>query len=131
MRTAQQNADAVRGGYVAFAKGDMQAVGALLAADICWHMPGHSPLAGTYRGPGQVFKYLATIASLTAGTYRVQVRDVLASEDHVAVLVREIGQRGDARLDADEVHMWRMTDGRAAEFWPYRQDSEAVDRFWS
>lgn len=130
--TAGENAQAIRTGYEAFAARDMAAVARVLAPDIVWHMAGHSPLAGTYRGLQEVSAYLAELMRLTEGTYAIEVRDVLASERHVVVLVQETGQRGASRLAADEAHVWRMDGGgRAAEFRAYREDGEAVDAFWS
>jgi len=126
-----QDAAAIRAGYQAFASGDLAAVGELLSPDIRWHMPGNSPLAGTYDGLPDVVQYLTTLMQMTGGTYGVDVQDVLASDDHVVALVREHGQREGATLDAPEAHVWRMRDGRAAEFWAYRADSDAVDAFWS
>ena len=131
MSTAEENAQAVRAGYAAFAAGDMPAVARVLSPDIVWHMAGRSPLAGTYHGLQEVSAYLAKLMELTEGSYAIEVHDVLASADRVVVLVQETGQRGESRLAADEAHVWRMAGGMATEFRAYREDGEAVDAFWS
>ena len=40
-----------------YAGGDLAAVGALLAEDVVWHVPGTSPIAGEYRGREAVVGY--------------------------------------------------------------------------
>ena len=40
------NVRLIRRGYVAFARGDLEAVRELMADGVLWHEPGRSPIAG-------------------------------------------------------------------------------------
>jgi ketosteroid isomerase-like protein len=44
------NATIIRKAYDDFAKGDIPAVLEAFDASITWHVPGHSPLSGDYKG---------------------------------------------------------------------------------
>ena len=46
------NGELIRSGFEAFAKGDMDTVGALFDDDLVWHSAGTSVLAGDYGAGG-------------------------------------------------------------------------------
>ena len=129
--TAQGNADLVRSGYEAFSKGDLETVSKLFASEIRWHIPGRSPIAGTYTGHDEVFGFFATLVQETGGTFKVDVHDLLASDDHVVVLAKESAERAGRSLDSNEVHVWHIEDGLATEFWGCPVDAYAADEFWT
>lgn len=129
--TAQEDADRLRTGYEAFSKGDLETVSKLFAPDIAWHVPGRSQIAGTYRGQDEVFGFFATITQESGGTFKVDVHDVLASEDHVAVLATLSAERAGRRLVTNEVHVWHLDNGLATEFWACPSDAYAEDEFWT
>jgi uncharacterized protein len=120
------NAVALRAGYEAFAKGDLETVGALFADDIAWHQSGTSPLAGDRAGKDAVFALFGRLGELTAGTFANQIHDVLADDEHAVVLVEQSWEqphpyRGNA------VHVWHMTNGIGTEAWIMSQDQAASD----
>src|SRR5215218_10802621 len=54
-----------------YAGGDLAAVGALLAEDVVWHVPGTSPIAGEYRGRNAVTGYFRLRRELAGGSIRI------------------------------------------------------------
>jgi uncharacterized protein len=129
--TAQENAQVIRNGYDAFGKGDIPTVLAMFADDIVWHIPGRSPLAGDYTGPQEVLGFFGTLQDRGEGSFRLEFHDLLASDDHVVVLVNEIAHRGDKALNSPSVHVWHVRDGKVTEFWGMSKDIYAVDEFWA
>jgi ketosteroid isomerase-like protein len=129
--TGQDNAEIIRAGYEAFAKGDIPAVVAIWADDIVWHVPGRSPLAGDYRGAQEVLGFFAQLQERSEGSFRLELHDVTASDDHVVALVDELGHRGDKSLNGFGAHVWHLRDGKATEFWGMSADAYAQDEFWS
>jgi ketosteroid isomerase-like protein len=124
------NAVALRTGYEAFSKGDMETVATLFADDIAWHQSGVSPLAGDLTGKDAVFALFARLAELTAGTFRNEIHDVLANDEHAVVMVEQSWEqphpyRGNA------VHVWHMNNGIATEAWLISQDQTAADAAWT
>ncbi len=125
------NEELARKGYEAFAAGELDFVREHFAEDIVWHLPGRNPLAGDYRGIDEVFALFARNVELTEGSFRLEVHDVLANDEHAVVLVRATGNRGGRRLDDRQSHVFHVRDGKVTEFWGHPGDQYAVDEFWS
>ena len=66
----------IRRGYAAFNSGDVETLLDLFSKDVVQHVPGHGPLAGTYKGPEAVLGYYGKLAELTDGTFRADLVDV-------------------------------------------------------
>jgi uncharacterized protein len=129
--TAQDNRELILGGYEAFGKGDIPDVVARWAPDIVWHISGRSPLARDYTGAEEVLGFFGALQELSAGSFRLEIHDVIASEDHVVALVAEIAERGGNSLTNPSAHIWHVRDGKATEFWAAPYDLYATDAFWS
>lgn len=108
------NEDLLRKGYAAFAEGDVDTVMGLFADDIKWHVSGESLISGDYKGKEEVGAFFGKLNELSNGTFRIELRDVLANDDHGAVLLRETAQREGRSIDSNHVHVWRLRDGKAA-----------------
>lgn len=129
--TAQENAEIIRGGYEAFGKGDIPAVLALFADDVVWHIPGRSPLAGDYNGAQEVLGFFGQLQERSGGSFRLEMHDLLASDDHVVALINEVGHRGDKSINSPGVHVWHVSGGKVTEFWGASSDLYALDEFWA
>ena len=90
---AHPNEDLVRRGFAAFGTGDTATLGELFADDIVWHAGGRSPIAGDYKGKDEVFGLFAQFAERTGGTFRVDIHDVLANDEHVVALTKGTAER--------------------------------------
>lgn len=127
----QDNEELIRRGYEAFSKGDMETIAKIFAQDIRWSVSGHNQISGTYNGQDETFGFFGKLMELTDGTFTVGVHDLLASDDHVVVLVRESASRNGKSLKSDDVHVWHLADGKAVEFWGISKDQQEVDEFWA
>lgn len=128
---ADANAALVRSGYEAFVRGDIDAVTAMFADDILWHVPGRGPLSRDYRGPAEVLGFFGEFMKLSNGTFRIHVDDVLAKGDTVVVLATESAERGGRTWSSPQVHVWTVKNGRLARFWQYQGDQQTEDEFWA
>src|SRR2546423_11837806 len=90
---AHANEDLLRKGYEAFATGDMATLNELFADDIVWHAPGRNALAGTFRGKNEVFGNLQSVMEMTGGTFKLDIHDLLADDEHGVVLVGVTAER--------------------------------------
>jgi ketosteroid isomerase-like protein len=120
------NVNVLQKGYAAFAAGDMQAVGAILADNVVGHAPGHNVLSGDYEGKGEVFRYLAKFVALHEGTYRFKIHDLLANDQHGITMVEEEWQKPKGYRNRS-VHIWHLQGNRATEFWFFNEDQAGVD----
>lgn len=128
---AQENAELIRSGYEAFLKGDMDTVAKVFAPDIRWNIGGHNVLTGTYKGQEEVFGFFGKLMEATGGTFSMEIHDLLASDDHVVVIVKESASRGGKHEELDEIHVWHVDGGKATEFWGVPKDQQQVDAFWA
>ena len=127
----ESNAAVIRKAYQDFARGDIPAVFAAFDPTITWHVPGHSPLSGDYRGHDEIGGFFGRTMELSAGAFSIDVHNVLADGDVVVALVTVSAQRNGVSASFPEVHVWRMRNGKAVEFREYQGDEQREDRFWT
>jgi uncharacterized protein len=128
----QSNQDLVRAASAAFGRGDLGALrDQFLDENIVWHIAGTGPLAGSYKGVGQVMALLGKINELAGGTVRPQLHDVLASTDHTVALTTIHAERAGKQLQLNVVHIIHATNGKATEVWTQSSDPAAAADFWS
>lgn len=130
--TAQHaNVQRVRQAYEAFAKGDMTTISELMTDDVVWHIGGTSPLSGDYKGKDAVFGFLGKLMEITGGTFKLEVHDILANDEHTVALVRETAERNGKKWDSKAVHITHPdSEGRNKEFWSFQENTTAADEFF-
>jgi ketosteroid isomerase-like protein len=125
------NAELIRRGYDAFSRGDVATVLTIIDPNITWHVPGRSPLSGNYKGHEEVVGFFTATMQLSAGTFTIEINDVLAAAERVAVLCTVGAERHGQSWSSSEVHLWRVVNERAVEFCEYQGDQQTEDEFWS
>jgi ketosteroid isomerase-like protein len=130
---AERNAAALREGYEAFGTGDLAKVGELFAPDVVWHTPEHhGQLSGDHKGWDEVAAFFMKSMELSEGTFRIEVLDILASDDHAAAYVHVTGNGRGRILDDYPVHLFRLdSEGIVQEITQYPLNQSVVDAFWS
>ncbi len=125
---ATANAEALRRGYEAFQAGNLDVLrNELFAPDIVWHAPGRNQLSGDFHGVDAVIGLFTKQFELTGGTFRVEVHDILASDEH-AVAIASLSSERDGKTYNDlYTHVCHYEDGRLKEAWivsfnPYQGD---------
>jgi ketosteroid isomerase-like protein len=124
------NAELVAKGYNAFAVGDIPTVLEIFDEGITWHVPGCSPLSGDFAGHDGVLDFFGRCQSLSGGTLRIDVDEILADRERVVVLCTISAQRAGQSWSSPEVHVWRVANGRAVEFREFQGDQQTEDAFW-
>ena len=125
------NAELLRKGYEAFDKGDMAVLTGLFAEDVVWHLPGNNPLTGVHRGRDAVFGIFAKTAELSGGTFKIELHDVLANDEHTVALTRATGSRQGRQLNSLDTDVYHVSNGKITEFWSVAEDQRLTDEFWS
>ena len=129
---AEANADIVRRGYHAFNSADIQTLNELIAPQASWHTPGRSSIAGDHRGRDAVLAQFGRYGGQTQGTFRAELKDVLANEDgRVIALHRNSGQRNGRSLGVDCCIEFVVRDGQVVSGREYFFDLHAWDAFWA
>jgi len=118
-----RNARLVREGYNAATHGDPRAAD-FLADDVEWHEIGSAePIVGK----PAVLEHLAA-----AGDWNIHptVHDVVASDDHAAVMINARAVRGDRTLDYRVAEFYDLRDGRVTKRWAFSDDTARIADFF-
>lgn len=129
--TDHPNVAVFRRAMTAFAAGDTDALAEVFHPDVVWHIGGRNLLAGDHRGRDATFALFSREFQLTDGTYRPELHDVLADDDHTVALLHVTASREGRVLDLDYALVLHIDDGRITEGWVVTTDPAAYDDFWS
>lgn len=118
--------------YELFRAGDAESVRELLADDIVWHVPGRGKFAGPKHGKGEVFAFLEQVGwEQGATTFDIDLRNVVADDEHMVAVVHYHHERGDTVFDQDGLELFSLRpDGKITAFWAFVHDSAAFDEFF-
>jgi ketosteroid isomerase-like protein len=129
---AKEDAELVRRGYEAFNAGDMETLTELFDENASWHTPGRSSIAGDHEGRDAAFTQFGRYGGDTGGTFKAELRYVLADDDGHAVGVHHnSAERDGKQLDVDCALVFEIKDGRVVDGREYFYDLDAWDEFWS
>ena len=122
------NEEAVRNGYDAFARGDLDALRTLMSPDVTWNEPGRSELSGVYRGIDAVLGLFGEMFTRSEGTLRAELTECgEIATDLVACLVRITATMPGGSVDSRIVQLFRLQDGRTVEVSNFSEDQYAMD----
>ena len=128
--TDHPNLERARVGYEAFAAGDLTAVSDLLSDSIVWHSGGGNVLTGDYKGKEAVLGFFGLLMQESGGSFRNEIHDMLANDEHGVALVTMSATRGGESFEGNVVHIFHMSDGRMTEFWAIPENQSRYDEFW-
>ena len=128
--TDHPNLERAHAGYEAFAAGDLAAVSDLLSDNIVWHSGGSNVLTGDYKGKEAVLGFFGLLMQESGGTFRNEIHDMLANDEHGVALVTMSATRGGKSFEGNVVHIFHMSDGKMTEFWAIPEDQSRYDEFW-
>ena len=119
----------VRKGYEAFASGDMDALASIFSSDLVWHATGRNPFSGDYKGIEEALTYFGKLVERTGGTFKAELHDVVANDEHAIGMHHDSAERNGNRLDTNEVLLFHVRDGKVTEAWELYTDPYAYDEF--
>jgi uncharacterized protein len=128
---AEENAELVRRGYAAFSSGDIATLSGMFAEDAVWNVPGDSPLSGPKEGRDAILAFFGDTMTLTGGTFKVTLDDVIGGETHTVALHHTHGERNGKVLDQKAANVFRIVDGQVVEVSEYSDAGGVGDAFWA
>jgi hypothetical protein len=123
------NAALTRRVFAAFGR-DPKVISAAMSRDVVWRVPGNTMMSGEYSGRRDVVEFLRRTGLETDGTYRSELRDVLANDEWAVAIYRAYGLRNGIRLDVDQALVIRCEDGLWKEITAVPLDN-AFNDFWA
>jgi ketosteroid isomerase-like protein len=127
--TAQDNAAIIRRGYEAFNGGDLATLREVFAEDAVWHVGGRGRLSGEKRGRDAILGYFGQLGELSGGTFRAELHDVVANDEHVIGLHTASGQREGKSIRVHTALVLHLRAGKISEAWEHAEDTQALDEF--
>ena len=121
------NATLFRKGYEAFDTGDIDFLRATLAEDVTWHSSGTGRLAGDRRGRDEVLLYFAELAQATDGSFKLDVHDIVANDEHAVAMVTAHWEFEGQPYEDKGVQVVHLKDGKVTESW-FFDWSDTFDR---
>jgi hypothetical protein len=125
------NEELIRRGYEAFANGDIQTLSELFDDDIVWCARGDTPLAGDYRGQEAVFGLFGRLTQLTGGTFTLQIEDVVANDERVAVMATSHATIEGLGVMDRQCAVYTVRDGKVTRAEFYFEDPTETNRLLS
>ena len=99
--------------------------------DAVWYVPGRNQLSGDYRGVDAILGLFAKIAELSGGTFRTDVHDVVANDEHAVGIYATRGEREGRTYENRNVLVQHIRNGKLVETWLLSDDQYAADEFFS
>ncbi len=124
------NIELLRGGFAAFAAGDMATLDRMFADDATWHVPGSNRFSGDYEGKAAIFQYFGEFIQ-DMDSFEQDIHALLADDEHGVALVNGTATRGDDRLEFNNVLVFHIHGGLVTEAWLASGDQAAADEFWA
>jgi len=115
--------------YLAAAKrGDWETAFGFFAEDMVIHIPGRSAFAGDRRGKDAAVDYILTVRDrYRDGRIELELIDMLASEECVALLVRERFHGDGPPVEIRRANVYRVQGSRIVEVSIFEADQYLVD----
>jgi ketosteroid isomerase-like protein len=130
---AQENVQAVKDGYAAYGRSDIQSVLALMAEDVEWMIPGAGlPVAGIYRGRDGVASFFQKLAA-EFEVLEFQPREFLGDGDRVLVTgwERSKVRATNRTIELDWVMSFTLRDGKVTNFREFTDTKVIADAYES
>lgn len=123
------NEDLFRQLLEAWGRGDRVATAGFFAEDAVFCYPGSGPLHGEYRGRAEIIRFWAEQDRCSAGRFRPEFLDLVASDLNVFLLVRLGAEdEGDPWM---RVVVYEYSDGEIVRARVFEDDPAAAEVFFS
>jgi ketosteroid isomerase-like protein len=120
----------IRAAYAAFGRGNVDGYLRACTEDFEFHVPGHGGISGTYVGRTGLYALAEKAMTITRGTFREEVEDVMANDEHAVVEARHRFRRGAILHDYKTAHLYTIRDGKLARCIEQPRDQDAFDNAW-
>ena len=128
---SQQDVQTIREGYEAFNRKDIPGVLQRFDPQIEWHEPGggRAP-AGVFHGAQTVADKVFSLVPENFDDFSADAEQFIDSGEYVLVVGRFRGRaKSGTVLDAPFVHVWKMRNGKAANFY-HHVETSAWTKAW-
>jgi uncharacterized protein len=125
---SQENVEALRNGYRAFNRGDLEAVVALCDPDVEYDLSRRTFDPGVYRGHEGLRENFSLMAEQWT-TIRQEPQDFIVAGDSVVVPIRfvGVGKQSGVETTANAAHVWKFRSGKVVRQTTFQTLDEALE----
>jgi ketosteroid isomerase-like protein len=119
--------EAARRAYRAYLRGEVGLESEAVDPEIQWEPPGHSLTAGEYRGPSAAEREVRAWRE-PFEDFSWEPKEVILGEDRFIVVgdMRARGRGSGAEVEAEELHVWALREGRIVRMQMFHDRAEAL-----
>jgi ketosteroid isomerase-like protein len=111
-------------------KGDIDGYLNACTDDFTFNVPGRSGISGIWVGRQGLYGLAGKVMTITGGTFREDVEDVLANDRHAVVLARHRFTRDGVSKDYLTAHVYEVRDGKLAACFEQARDGDSFHDAW-
>jgi len=115
--------------YARFAQGDLAAFLAGCTDDVTFTVPGNTPGSGTFT-KAEFPDWITGVLGQTDGTFREDVLDVFANDDHALLLLHHEFDRDGAHREYETAHVCELRDGRISSWREHPGSMREFEAAW-
>ncbi|MFF1251775.1 nuclear transport factor 2 family protein [Pseudarthrobacter sp. NPDC058329] len=109
----------------------METLMGLFADDAVYHVGGSGGLAGDKQGKQAIMAYFGELFTLSGGTAKVELQDVIAGNRHTVSVQTAEAQRNGKSMQQNGVLVFTLRDGKVTEVREFQEDTAKATDFWS
>jgi len=115
--------------YARFAAGDLAGFLDGCTDDVVFAVPGYASVSGTYRR--DTFEaWIGGVIGRTGGTFREDVLDVVANDEHGVLLLLHLFDRDDQHYEYQTAHLVEFRDGKIARWTEHPGSMAEFETAW-
>jgi ketosteroid isomerase-like protein len=115
--------------YVQFAQGNLPAFLDACTDDVTFTVPGDTPGSGTFT-KAEFPEWIGGVLGQTGGTFREDVLDVFADDDHALLLLHHEFDREGQHRQYETAHVCELRDGRIASWREHPGSLAEFEQAW-
>jgi ketosteroid isomerase-like protein len=123
------NEDRLRELYAAFARGDMEGFLDGCTDDVTFTVPGTATVSGEFT-KGTFGGLVAPVMEVSGGTFREDVLDVFANDEHGVLLLLHSFDRDGQRREYRTAHIVQLRDGKIAKWQEHPGSPGEFEEAW-
>ena len=124
-----KNEESLRALYTRFAQGDLQAFLEACTDDVTFVVPGNTPGSGTYTKT-DFAEWITGVLGQTSGTFKEDVLDVFANDEHALLLLHHEFERDGAHREYETAHICTLRDGRISSWREHPGSLREFEEAW-
>jgi ketosteroid isomerase-like protein len=121
----------LRDAYGLFGKGDIEGFLATCTDDVTFSVPGSNAMSGEWNREGFAGEFVQRLMGHTQGTFREEIVELVANDDHGVLLLDHHFERGGKAVDYRTAHVIAFRNGKISAWREWPGDMAKFEEAWT